>query len=109
MSDLAQGNVQSAGGGFVLRRNGKTYEIGPMPESLQGQDAFQNVLQQVVSMEVSLKGEPIAPAHGTWIIGPEEAVKAVEKHPLARMAMNSPHWGAWQDVIRGLALEHGGS
>lgn len=107
MSDLAEGRVESFGTSFMLKREAKQYAIGPMPENLSGLEAFQSIVQQVVSFEVSLKGEPIVASSTSWIVDPEEAVRAVEKHPLAREAMSSPAWVMWQDVIRGLALEHG--
>jgi uncharacterized protein YegL len=105
-NDLAEDRVESTGTGFLLRRGGQQFEIGPFPENLTGFEAFQNVVQQVVAFEISLKGEPIHSSSPIWKIDPEDAICAVEKHPLAREAMDSPEWRMWRDVIRGLVLEH---
>lgn len=108
LSDLAQGRVTSSGVGFILKRDGREYAIGPRPDRIQGLDAFQNVMQQVVAWESSVDGEPIGSPSSDWKVTPEEAVRAVEAHPLAQAAINSPEWRMWQDVIQGITLEHSG-
>jgi len=108
IAELADGgSVVARGARFVLRRDGHDYDIGPRNESLTGLDAFKNVVQQVVSLELSLDGERLPPpvavnssqAH-------DEVLKAVEAHPLAKAAVGSADWQMWRDVIHGLWLEH---
>lgn len=108
INDLAQGRVFSSGTRFVLRRDGHDYEIGPSDENLRGLDAFQHVAQQVVSLELSLDGDPIPPPPNSLGVQ-EEVMRAVEGHPLGRAAADSPNWQMWRDIIRGLWLEHEGS
>lgn len=104
LSDLGRGKVHSEGGQFILRRNGEAYDIGP-DNGLTGIQAFQAVIHQVVSLECSVAGKSINQTRSDWAIGPEEAVRAIERHPLAHAALSSPDWPIWQDIIRGLALE----
>ena len=107
MNDLAQGRVITQKTKYVLQREGHNYEIGPPDEKLQGLDFFQSVVQQVVSYELSLNGQPIPPSPQTNSTNSfDETMNAIEAHPLGRMAVNSPNWKMWQDVIHGLMLEH---
>jgi Mg-chelatase subunit ChlD len=108
ISDLAHGRVSVRENKYILERDGQEYVIGPTDEQLQGLDAFQSVVQQVVSYEVSLNGQPIPPASTNSASSFEETMKAVENHSLGRMAVSSPNWQMWQDVIHGLLLEHNG-
>jgi len=108
ISDLAQGRVSMRESKYILERDGREYVIGPTDEQLQGLDAFQSVVQQVVSYEVSLNGQPIPPSSSNSASSFEETMKAVENHSLGRMAVGSPNWKMWQDVIHGLLLEHNG-
>lgn len=105
MNDLAQGRVITQQTKYILRREGQDYEIGPTDEKLQGLDAFQSVVHQVVSYELSLNGQPIPPPSPNATNSFDEAMKAIETHPLGRMAVKSPSWKMWQDVIHGLMLE----
>lgn len=106
MNDLAQGRVLMQKTKYILQREGHTYEVGPTDEKLQGLDAFQSVVQQVVAYELSLNGQPIPPPPTNSTRSFDETMSAIETHPLGRMAVNSPHWKMWQDVIHGLILEH---
>ncbi|MCA1565900.1 MAG: hypothetical protein LC803_09735 [Acidobacteria bacterium] len=106
INDLAQGRVLRQQTKYILRREGHDYEIGPTDEKLRGLDVFQSVVQQVVSYELSLHGQPIPPPSPNSPYSFDETMKAIETHPLGRMAVNSPHWKMWQDVIQGLMLEH---
>jgi Mg-chelatase subunit ChlD len=108
INDLAQGRVVQQGTKYVLRRDGHNYQVGPRDESLQGLDAFQSVVQQVVSDELSLDGQTISPAPADLTNSLAETLKAVEAHPLIKPSVKSPNWKMWQDLIRGLMLEHGG-
>jgi len=108
ISDLAHGKVSMRESKYILQRNGQEYVIGTTDEQLQGLDAFQNVVQQVVSYEVSLDGQPLPPASSNSISSFTETINAVENHSLGRMAVDSPYWKMWQDVIHGLLLEHNG-
>jgi uncharacterized protein YegL len=106
MNDLAQGRVITQKTKYILQREGHDYEIGPTDEKLQGLDAFQSVVQQVVSYELSLNGQPIPPPSPNSMNSFDETIKAIETHPLGRMAVNSPNWKMWQDVVHGLMLEY---
>ncbi|HEX7333459.1 MAG TPA: VWA domain-containing protein [Pyrinomonadaceae bacterium] len=108
ISDLANGRVSMRESKYVLQRDGEEYVIGPIDEQSQGLDTFQSVVQQVVSYEVSLNGQSIPPSSSNSSSSFEETIKAVENHSLGRMAVNSPNWKMWQDVIHGLWLEHNG-
>lgn len=106
IDDLARGDVWPRGTRFVLRRDGREYEVGPADESLRGLDAFQSVLQQVISMEVSLDGELIPPPVPDGGRTLDETLRAVESHPLAQAAAGTPDWPMWQDLICGLWLDY---
>lgn len=105
-NDFARGNVIQQGSRFILKRAGHDYEIGRSSENLQSLDAFQSVFQQVVSLELSVDGEPIPPPELSSLHTCDEILKAVESHPLCRSAVTLPNWRMWQDIIRGLCLEH---
>jgi hypothetical protein len=90
-----------------LQRGAHNYEVGPTDERLKGMDAFQSVVQQVVAYERSLDGQPIPPPPQTnSVMSFAESMDAIETHPLGRLAVNSPDWKMWQDVVHGLMLEH---
>lgn len=103
--DLARGGLAPRGTRFVLRRDGRDYEVGPADENLRGLDAFLSVMQQAVSLEVSLDGEPIPPPAPDGSRTLDETLRAVEAHPLAQPALGAPGWPMWQDLIRGLWLD----
>lgn len=105
MNDLAQGRVVVQKTRYVLQRGGRDYEVGPPDEKLQGLDAFESVVQQVVSYELSLDGDPIPPPPAS-ANSFDEIMSAIEKHPLGKAALNSPDWKMWRDAIQGLVLEN---
>ncbi len=112
LADLAEGRVEAAGSEVRLRRDGNVFRIGSTSDGMAPQEAFdrfEQIVRQVVALDLSLDGEEIPPSSETWSLPPEEAVATVENHPLARAAKASPQWAVWRDVIRGLALDVGGS
>jgi Mg-chelatase subunit ChlD len=103
--DVALGRVSSREGKFYLARGNQEYEIGPTDERLQDLEAFQSVVHQVVSYEVSVDGRPLPPPPVPYTMSFADTITAIETHSLGKLAAKSPHWQMWQDVIHGLVLE----
>jgi hypothetical protein len=107
-ADLAEGRVLQKGPKFELTRAGKAYTVGPTSDALNGLDTFLDVVRQVVSFRRSITNEELPPRDEPWSASPDEALRQIEQHPLVTEATQSPEWKVWQDVIRGVVLEHGG-
>jgi hypothetical protein len=66
---------------------------------------FEAIARRLVVIGVDLQGNPIPPSDGLWKVSPDEALRGVESHSLAKAASAAPAWGPWRDAILGLALE----
>lgn len=106
MGDLAENRVTLKGQRIILHRDGKEFEIGPSEAPLEGIERFEEIVRQVVALEEDSSGESLPPPSDWSNISSDEAVRQVEKHDLVKSISATPAWEMWQDVIRGLALEH---
>ena len=101
LADIACGRVKQSGAEYALVRSSDQFRIGKVG------DPFESLARQVVSIERSTDGKTIPPMPDRWDVSAEEAVEGVESHLVGRSLRDSGSWLMWQDVIRGLALEHG--
>lgn len=101
LADVADGRVTQVGSEYSLLRGELKFRIGNAGE------IFESLARQVVSIERSTDGNVIPSRLDSWDVSPEDAVVRVGSNPVARLLRDSGDWVMWQDVIRGLALEHG--
>ena len=105
MADLAENRITIQNQNIMLNRADGDFTVGSTSPPRTSIAVFEDVVRQVVALGVSLNGEPLPSLLSDWAVTPEEAVRLVEQNALA--ATDSPAWTMWQDVIMGLALEHG--
>jgi uncharacterized protein YegL len=111
LADLAFGRLESENGDCRLNRDGHPMPVGKGSEGLSPAEALDNyeaIARRIVILGIALDGRPIPEVREGWDVAPDEALRRVESHPLAKAAQGAPNWAAWCDVIRGLALELGG-
>ncbi len=101
LADVADGRVTQLGSEYSLLRGSVQFRIGKAGE------IFESIARQVVSIERSTDGNTIPSRLDFWDVSPEDAVARVGSNPVSRLLRDSGDWVMWQDVIRGLALEHG--
>ena len=105
MADLAENRITIQNQNIMLNRADGDFKVGSTSPPRSSIAVFEDVVRQVVTLGVSLNGEPLPSFLSDWAVTPEEAVKLVKQNALA--ATDSTAWTMWQDVIMGLALEHG--
>jgi len=104
MNDIAEGNLQYQDYEYQLGRDGDVFILAQ--DLGTDLDALTTLAEQVVLIQEDYRGEPL-PSHSAWKVGPKKAVKAVNESPLGQHFSREREWEKWEDLIRGLALEHG--
>ena len=104
LGDVARGNLQKQEHEYRLARGGEVFVLDR--DLSTDLDALITLAEHVVLEQEDYHGEPL-PAASSWQLEAEEAVEAVNASSLGQKFAREPGWDKWEDLIRGLALEHG--